>query len=76
MCGVIRYREIDMAKSGSDREAWLNGEISPEDLDRLMVDNGQAEANARHVKAFFQKYPLPQGSRLLIHGCGTCQMSI
>ena len=63
-----------MTGSESDRKAWLKGEISPEDLDRLMADNGQAEANAHHVQEFFRKYPLPQGSCLLVHGCGTCQM--
>ena len=62
-----------MTTPKNEREAWL-GTITPEDIDRLMADNGQAEANARHVQAFFRKYPLAPGSRILVAGCGTCQM--
>lgn len=58
----------------SDREVWQQSKIPPEELDLLMADNGQAEANAHHIERFFREYPLPVDSSLLIHGCGTCQM--
>lgn len=56
-----------------EREAWLHI-IEPEDLDAHLAEIGQAEANARITRNFFKKHPMKEGSKLLIHGCGTCQM--
>lgn len=56
-----------------EKEAWLYV-VEPNDLDTHMTNIRQAETNARIVKDFFEKYPLKEGSKLLIHGCGTCQM--
>ena len=56
-----------------EREAWLHV-ITPEDIDVLMAGNGQAEANAAHVRALLLAHPLGPNARLLVHGCGTCQV--
>lgn len=61
-----------MAPKG-EKEAWLHV-VEPRDLDLHMAGIGQAEANASLVMEFFDKYPLQEGARLLIHGCGTCQL--
>jgi len=55
------------------REAWLDI-VEPSDLDCHMASVGQAEANAAIVKEMFTRFPLSPNSKLLIHGCGTCQM--
>jgi hypothetical protein len=56
-----------------EREAWLDI-VEPSDLDSHMASVGQAEANAAIVKEMFTYLPLSPKSKLLIHGCGTCQM--
>lgn len=56
-----------------EKEAWLNI-VEPQDMDLHMANIGQAEANASLVREFFEKYPLAEGAKLLIHGCGTCQL--
>ncbi len=61
-----------MAPKG-EKEAWLNI-VEPKDFDLHMANIGQAEANASLVREFFEKYPLAEGGKLLIHGCGTCQL--
>jgi hypothetical protein len=57
----------------SEREAWLNI-IKPAELDAHMSAIGQAETNASLVREMFQRFPLLDGVKLLIHGCGSCQM--
>jgi hypothetical protein len=57
----------------NEKEAWLHI-IKPDELDTHLANIGQAAANATIVKELFKKHPLAEGSRLLIHGCGTCQM--
>lgn len=56
-----------------EKEAWLNI-VEPSDLDIHMANIGQAETNAKIVKDFFEKFSLSNGSKILIHGCGTCQV--
>lgn len=56
-----------------EMEAWLHV-VEPHDLDAHMRNIGQAAANAEITRELFKKYPLASGSKLLIHGCGTCQM--
>jgi ubiquinone/menaquinone biosynthesis C-methylase UbiE len=56
-----------------EREGWLNV-IDAAELDSHMVSVGQAEANASLVKEMIGRVPLNEESRLLVHGCGTCQM--
>lgn len=56
-----------------ERDAWLNI-VEASDLDSHMASVGQAEANAAIVKEMFVRHPLAENGRLLIHGCGTCQM--
>jgi SAM-dependent methyltransferase len=56
-----------------EREAWLEI-VEPSDLDSHMASVGQAEANAAIVEEMFTHLPLSLHSKLLIHGCGTCQM--
>jgi SAM-dependent methyltransferase len=62
-----------VGKMGSEKEAWLSI-IEPEDLDVHLANLKQAQANAQIIKDFFKKCPMKEGSKLLIHGCGTCQM--
>ena len=57
----------------SEKEAWLHI-IEPDDLDKHMTNIKQANTNAEIVKDLFKKHPLKEGSKLLIHGCGTCQI--
>ncbi len=61
-----------MTRNG-ERRAWLEI-LKPEELDLHMASIGQAEANADIVRQMFAAFPLPAGSKLLIHGCGSCQM--
>jgi hypothetical protein len=61
------------ADSMSEREAWLNI-VKPAELDMHMASIGQAETNAAMVKEMFSRFPLGENARLLIHGCGSCQM--
>lgn len=56
-----------------EKEAWLHI-VKPADLDSHMANIEQAKTNAIIVKELFEKCPLVKGSRLLVHGCGTCQM--
>jgi hypothetical protein len=59
--------------SRSERDAWLNI-VKPAELDIHMASVGQAETNAAIVKEMFNRFPLAENARLLVHGCGTCQM--
>jgi SAM-dependent methyltransferase len=63
----------DVKTPHGEREAWLDV-VHPADLDSHMTSVGQAEVNAAIVKEMFVRYPLSGNARLLIHGCGTCQM--
>ncbi len=56
-----------------EKDAWLHI-VRPAELDTHMAAVGQAEANARIVKKLLGRLPLKRGARLLVHGCGTCQM--
>ena len=56
-----------------ERQAWLNI-VKPAELDIHMASIGQAEANAAIVREMFDRFPLTDGARLLVHGCGSCQM--
>ena len=57
----------------NERKGWLEI-IGADDLDSHMAEIGQAEVNADIVKQMFEDYPLAVGSRLVVPGCGTCQM--
>jgi 2-polyprenyl-3-methyl-5-hydroxy-6-metoxy-1,4-benzoquinol methylase len=57
----------------SEKDAWLRV-VEPEDLDTHMRDIGQASANCEIIKEMFRKRPLGENSKVLVHGCGTCQM--
>lgn len=57
----------------SERDAWLNI-VKPFELDMHMASIGQAETNAALVKEMFARFPLAENAKLLIHGCGSCQM--
>jgi SAM-dependent methyltransferase len=63
----------DVKTPHGEREAWLDV-VHPADLDGHMASVGQAEANAAIVKEMFVRHPLAENEKLLIHGCGTCQM--
>ena len=56
-----------------EKDAWIHV-VKPADLDSHMENVEQARANAMIVKEMFEEYPLPKYSKLLVHGCGTCQM--
>ena len=57
----------------SERDAWLNVVI-PAELDAHMAAVGQARTNADIVRRMFRLFPLGSGAKLLVHGCGSCQM--
>jgi SAM-dependent methyltransferase len=57
----------------SERDAWLNI-IKPAELDAHMLSIGQAETNASIVQEMFRRFPLLESAKLLVHGCGSCQM--
>lgn len=57
----------------SEKEAWLHI-VEPDDLDAHLANIEQADTNAAIIKELFKKNPLTEGSKLLVHGCGTCQM--
>ncbi len=56
-----------------ERKGWTEI-ISPQELDNHMANIGQAEANAGIVKQMFKDHPLESGSKLVVPGCGTCQL--
>jgi len=56
----------------SERKGWMEI-MTAEELDTRMAKIKQAQANAQIVKEMFNEYPLKNGSRLLIPGCGTAQ---
>ena len=58
---------------GLERQAWLSI-VKPEELDIHMASVGQAETNAGIVKEMFACIALEDHARLLVHGCGSCQM--
>jgi SAM-dependent methyltransferase len=64
--------ETPMKLSG-EKQAWLHV-VRPSELDTHMAAVGQAEANARLIKHLFSRIWMRPGDRLLVHGCGTCQM--
>ena len=57
----------------SEKEAWMNI-VEPADLDEHMRNIEQAGTTAEITALLFKKVPLKDGSKLLVHGCGTCQM--
>ena len=59
--------------SKAERRAWLHI-VKPAELDVHMVSIGQAKTNAGIVKEMFRSLPLAEGGKLLVHGCGSCQM--
>ncbi len=67
-----RSDEVIIMPKG-EKEAWLNV-VEPHDLDTHMANIEQAQTNAGIIRDFFNRYPLSKGSKLLIHGCGPCQM--
>jgi len=69
----IEMNNPDVKMPHGEREAWLDV-VHPADLDSHMASVGQAEVNAAIVKEMFVRYPLAENAKLLIHGCGTCQM--
>lgn len=56
-----------------ERKGWTEL-ITAEDYDYHMAAIGQAETNSKIVFEMFSEFPLPNNSRLLVAGCGTCQM--
>jgi len=48
--------------------------IIPKDLDIHLLNIGQAKINSEIILQLFSKYPLNNKSKLLVPGCGTCQM--
>ena len=57
----------------SERDAWLHI-VKPAELDLHMAAVGQAEANGEIVREMFKRFPANAEDRLLVHGCGSCQM--
>lgn len=57
----------------NERKGWTKI-ITPEDLDGHMADVGQAETNANLVLQMLNEFPLKEGAKLLVPGCGTGQM--
>ena len=57
----------------NERKGWMEV-IGVEDLDSHMAAIGQVQANAEIVKQMFEDYPLRNGAKLLIAGCGTGQL--
>ena len=57
----------------AERRAWLHL-VKPGELDAHMASIGQAETNAGIVRDMFRSLPLAEGGKLLVHGCGSCQM--
>lgn len=56
-----------------ERKGWTEV-ITAEDFDYHMATIGQAETNSKIIREMFSEFPLPNNSKLLVAGCGTCQM--
>jgi hypothetical protein len=56
-----------------EKKGWTEV-VTPEDLDIHMAVIGQAESNAKIILEMFSEFPLTDTSKLLVAGCGTCQM--
>jgi hypothetical protein len=56
-----------------EKKGWTQV-VTPEYLDIHMAVIGQAESNAKIILKMFLEFPLPNDSKLLVAGCGTCQM--
>lgn len=66
---------VDLVNKGRQRErdAWLRI-VKPNELDSHMASIGQAEANASIVREMLHRFRLADDSKLLVHGCGSCQV--